>query len=65
MRRGQINSHLNCQRARPFFFFFLSSEVCFSIHAHSAGAISVMIPYQHAQVPRPLNAQNNPNTKRE
>lgn len=59
MPRGQINSHLNCHRA----LFLL--QTLFSIHAHSVGAISVMISYQHAEVPRPLNTENNQNTERE
>lgn len=61
MQRGQINSHLNCHRA----LLFTSPKKQFSIHAHSVRAISVMISYQHAQVPRPLNTENNPDTQRE
>lgn len=58
MQRGQIV----IQTGKGLFFFLL--QKLFFIHAHSVGAISV-ISYQHAQVPRPLNTENNPNTQRE
>lgn len=58
MQRGQFISPLNCHWALCFLL-----QKLLSIQAHSGGeAIAAMISYQYAQVPRPLNTENNPNT---